>query len=152
MSPYCFLPNCRRLRDLALCYSLIHVPGDPTQGAKNTVCRFPPCRSRRFRTWTTIGCSVFAACKLLTLHTQSAAASKRNIPFTAPPPRSRKEHDTSTRMGNTLAASGVFITKLEPGHADEGSVQGTSLTSRMFRDPGSLKEGLQRKFICKLNT
>lgn len=33
-----------------------------------------------------------------------------------------------------------------------GSVQHTSLTSRMFRDPDSLKDGLQRKFICRLNT
>lgn len=33
-----------------------------------------------------------------------------------------------------------------------GRVQGTSLTSRMFRDPDSLKEGLQRKFICRKNT
>lgn len=55
-------------------------------------------------------------------------------------------------MGNTLAASGVSTTKLEMGEADVGSVQHTSLTSRMFRDPDSLKDGLQRKFICRLNT
>jgi len=32
-----------------------------------------------------------------------------------------------------------------------GSISGSSLTSRTFRDPDSLKEGLQRKFICGLN-
>lgn len=85
-------------------------------------------------------------------HPVCAAALQRNIPFTAPPPWSRKEHDISTWMGNTLAASGVFTTKLETGEAHVGSIQGTSLTSRMFRDPDSLKEGLQRKFICRLNT
>lgn len=85
-------------------------------------------------------------------HPVCAPALQRNILFMAPPPWSRKEHDFSTWMGNMLAASGVFTTKLEMGDADVGSVQGTSLTSRMFRDPDSLKEGLQRKFICRKNT
>lgn len=61
-------------------------------------------------------------------------------------------HDACTLMGNVLAASDIFATEMEKCGADVGSNRGTSLTSRMFRDPDSLKEGLQRKFICRLNT
>lgn len=153
MSPYCFLPNCRRLGDLlfatasSMCLRTQHKGQNFSQKILSVGSSHAD--SGHANHW------MLCICCLQTSHSSNpvcAAALQRNIPFMAPPPWSRKEHDASTWMGNTLAVSGVFTTKLEMGDVDVGRVQGTCLTSRMFRDPDSLKEGLQRKFICRKNT
>lgn len=156
MSPYFFFPNCRRLGDLlfaiasSMCLGTQHKEQSFSQRTLSVDSSHADSGDSKHANYR-----MLCICCLQTPHSSHpvcAAALQRNIPFMAPPPWSRKEHNTSTWMGNTQAESCVFTTRLEMGEADVGTVQGTSLTSRMFRDPDSLKDGLQRKFICRLNT
>lgn len=58
-------------------------------------------------------CSAFAACKLLTPHTQSTLLPCKETSLSLRHPLgARRQHDAYTLMGNRLAASNAFATKL----------------------------------------
>lgn len=140
----------------AICHSFLYLLGDQHKGEttlpKNTVFRLATCRCRSFRT-----CKPRDALHLLPVSSSLLTPSlhcclAKKDPLYCTTPLEPGVHDACTLMGNVLAASDIFGTEMEKWGADVGSTRGTSLTSRTFRDPDSLKEGLQRKFICRLNT
>lgn len=121
VSPYCFLPNCRRLGDLLFATASMCL-GTSTRGKnplpENTVHMFPPygCRSFRTRKPPDALHLLPVSSSLLTPHTQPVLLPcKETSLLLCHPLGARRQHDSCTLMSNALAASDIFATKLERG-------------------------------------